>query len=119
MHELYLRVLGLFAAVMLVALGVMAQTTWKKLPAAGSGDLVAVYFTSSDRGFIAGDGGYLASTSNGGQTWTPYQLNATEDINEIYFRNDKDGYLVAGRKMFITRDGGRTWSETRISTCPK
>ncbi len=91
----------------------MAQG-WKKLPQAAPGDLVAVYFTSSERGFVAGDNGYLASTTDGGSTWTPYPLNATEDINEIYFRNDDDGYLVAGRKVFITKDGGRSWNETRI-----
>jgi photosystem II stability/assembly factor-like uncharacterized protein len=102
------------AAIVMVASASGAQTTWKKLPTAGSGDLVAVYFTSNERGFIAGDSGYLASTVNGGQTWTQVPLNATEDINEIYFRNDDDGYLVAGRKMFITKDAGRTWSETRI-----
>ncbi|MCV4861168.1 hypothetical protein OFB63_34480, partial [Escherichia coli] len=33
---------------------------------------------------------------------------------EIYFRNDNNGYLVAGRKMFITNDGGKSWNETRI-----
>lgn len=77
-------------------------------------DLVAVYFTSSDKGWIAGDGGYLASTTDGGRTWNRYPLNTTEDINEIYFRNDDNGYLVAGRKMFITRDAGRSWQETRI-----
>lgn len=93
---------------------VSAQSPWRKLPSAGTGDLVAVYFTSNERGFVAGDNGYLASTSDGGSTWTPYPLNVSEDINEIYFRNDNDGYLVAGRKMFITKDAGRTWNETRI-----
>ena len=41
-------------------------------------------------------------------------MNTTDDINEIYFRNDDNGYLVAGRKMFITKDAGRSWQETRI-----
>jgi photosystem II stability/assembly factor-like uncharacterized protein len=79
-----------------------------------SGDLVAVFFTSSERGWIAGDNGYLASTNDGGRTWNKYPLNTTENINEIYFRNDDNGYLVAGRKMFITHDAGRSWQETRI-----
>ena len=114
MHKPYLRVLGSFAFAILVASVVTGQTTWKKLPPAGSGDLVAVYFTTSERGFVAGDAGFLAATNNGGQTWTQLPLNVTDDINEIYFRNDNDGYLVAGRKMFITRDGGSTWSETQI-----
>lgn len=91
-----------------------AQSGWVQQSESVAGDLVAVFFTSSDKGWIAGDNGYLASTADGGQTWTKYPLNATEDINEIYFRNDENGYLVAGRKMFITHDAGRTWKETRI-----
>ena len=77
-------------------------------------DLVTVYFTSAKRGFVAGDSGYLASTSDGGNTWTKYPLNTDEDINEIYFRNDDNGYLVAGKLLFITKDGGRTWQQTAI-----
>jgi len=99
----------LIAAVMASAQGVMtAYHTGNKA------DLVAVYFTSSTRGFVGGDDGYLASTNDGGHTWQQYQLNTKENINEIYFRNDNNGYLVAGRLMFITNDGGQTWNETRI-----
>lgn len=96
------------------ALNLNAQPGWILQPSNIKGDLVAVFFTSSTRGWIAGDSGFLASTTDGGKTWTKYPLNATENINEIYFRNDDNGYLVAGRKMFITRDAGRTWQETRI-----
>lgn len=92
----------------------VAQTGWKLGPARGAGDLVAVYFTSSDTGWIAGDKGYLARTNNGGQTWTKIPLGTTEDINEIYFRNDENGHLVAGKKMFVTHDAGRTWQEIQI-----
>ena len=90
------------------------QSRWLPESTGFSGDLVAVFFTSSDKGWIAGDGGFLAQTMDGGVTWKKYPLETTEDINEIYFRNDDNGYLVAGRKMFITRDAGRTWQETRI-----
>ncbi len=91
-----------------------AQTGWRLNPSGTNGDLVAVYFTSAADGWIAGDGGYLASTSDGGRTWRKYPLNTTEDINEIYFRNEKNGYLVAGRKLFVTNDAGATWKETVI-----
>ena len=93
---------------------ISAQSGWVPQETGFSGDLVAVFFTSSDRGWIACDGGFLAQTVDGGRTWEKYPLNTSEDINEIYFRNDDNGYLVAGRKMFITRDAGRTWQETRI-----
>lgn len=77
-------------------------------------DLTAAYFTSWEKGWVAGDDGYLAQTINGGKTWDKYPLGTTETINEIYFRNDKNGYLVAGRKMFLTKDSGQTWQETKI-----
>lgn len=91
-----------------------AQAGWFVRDAATRDDLVGVYFTSEKRGWIAGDGGYLASTIDGGQTWNRVSLNTTDDINEIYFRNDDNGYLVAGRRLFYTRDGGKNWQETRI-----
>lgn len=97
-----------------LVLGVSAQSGWLAHSPITKGDLVAVYFTSATRGFAAGDDGYLASTSDGGKTWSKYFLNTDQNINEIYFRNDDNGYLVAGRLLFMTQDGGRTWQETRI-----
>lgn len=91
-----------------------AQSGWGAQRSDTSNDLVSVFFTSSDRGWIAGDGGFLASTRDGGKSWTRYPLDTTEDINEIYFRNDDNGYLVAGRKLFVTRDAGKIWQDIRI-----
>lgn len=91
-----------------------AQGGWSRLTSPGDVDLVAVYFTSSDTGWVAGDAGFLAFTEDAGRSWRRVELSTTEDINEIYFRNDNNGYLVAGRKMFLTNDGGKTWNETRI-----
>ena len=91
-----------------------SQTGWIKNTSGTSSDLVAVYFTSETDGWIAGDKGYLASTSDGGGHWKTHPLYTTENINEIYFRNEKNGYLVAGKKMFITNDAGQTWRETVI-----
>lgn len=91
-----------------------AQNLWTVQPTPTKGDLITVFFTSSDKGWIAGDDGFLAGTRDGGRTWTPFPLNTTETINEIYFRNDDNGYLVAGRQIFITKDSGRTWRETII-----
>lgn len=99
---------------LIVVSSIKGQGPWRASKCETDGDLVAVYFTSASKGFIAGDAGYLASTSDGGKTWEKYDLNTSEDINEIYFRNSDNGYLVAGRKMFITSDGGRSWQETQL-----
>lgn len=91
-----------------------AQTNWKVNRAKGNGDLIAVFFTSAEKGWVAGDDGYLAWTADSGRSWTKQDIGTTENINEIYFRNDDNGYLVAGKKMFITKDGGRNWQEIKI-----
>ena len=95
---------------------VFAQSNWNFVQKdnSGAGDLVSVFFTSSDDGWIGGDGGYLARTGDGGRSWIKRSLNTTENINEIYFRNDENGYILAGRKIYITNDKGASWRETRI-----
>ena len=93
---------------------VYAQSGWIAAKPVTDVDLVAVYFTSDRAGWVAGDGGFLASTADGGLTWVKHSLDTKDDINEIYFRNDDNGYLVAGRVMYITRDAGKTWRETKL-----
>lgn len=109
------NILPLFLMFLAAWQNVQAQeNSWSASRAESRGDLVAVYFTSSEKGWIAGDKGYLAQTRDGGKTWQPQPLATDENINEIYFRNDNNGYLVAGKKMFVTRDAGKSWQETRI-----
>jgi photosystem II stability/assembly factor-like uncharacterized protein len=111
----FIKKTALFLFTVLISVQIAsAQSNWKLNRASGTGDLVAVYFTSAEKGWIAGDNGYLAWTDDGGQNWTKQNIGTTESINEIYFRNDDNGYLVAGKKMFITRDAGRNWRETQI-----
>lgn len=93
---------------------VSAQAGWNPMNSGTPSDLVAVYFTSAERGFIAGDKGYFAQTTNGGRTWAKQTIATEEDINEIYFRNENNGYIVAGKKMLATDDAGRSWKEIRI-----
>lgn len=102
----------LFSLFLLFTSNVVSQSSWRNVNAGTDVDIVSVHFTSSGKGWIAGDDGFLASTTDGGKSWTRFPLNTTENISEIYFRNDDNGYLVAGRKMFLTRDGGKNWQET-------
>ena len=112
---------GKFYLLILIAVGVIGASTpaysqkgWSINRDKGTGDLISVFFTSNSEGWVAGDDGYLASTNDGGKSWRRKILNTAANINEIYFRNDSNGYLVAGRKMFVTNDGGTTWRETLI-----
>lgn len=91
-----------------------AQSNWSPLFRQTAGDLVSVFFTSSDKGFIGGDNGYFAFTKDSGVSWTKMPLNTNDNVNDIYFRNDDNGYVLVGKKIFITNDGGKSWRETRV-----
>ncbi|MCA1558185.1 MAG: hypothetical protein LC731_06560, partial [Acidobacteria bacterium] len=74
-------------------------------------DLNTVFFADSKRGWIAGDGGFLSRTKDGGRTWSPQSVGTTDAINDMYFRGKDDGYLLAGNRIFGSTDGGETWRE--------
>jgi photosystem II stability/assembly factor-like uncharacterized protein len=87
-----------------------AQTGWagRRQGRAGK-DLNAVYFVDSKRGWVAGDDGTVLRTEDGGATWQPQRVGTSANVNDLYFRNRDDGYLLAGNQIFITENGGETW----------
>lgn len=91
----------------------IGQGVWSPVKRPSEGDLVSVFFTSENRGFIGGDSGYFAITENGGNSWNQINLTTNDNVNEIYFRNDDNGYLLVGKRIFISNDSGRSWRESR------
>jgi photosystem II stability/assembly factor-like uncharacterized protein len=91
-----------------------AQEGWSVVKTGETEDYVTVYFTDSKHGFVAGDNGKFVYTMDGGKNWQKQFVYTEDNINEIYFRNDDNGYVVAGKKLFITSDGGRSWREEII-----
>jgi photosystem II stability/assembly factor-like uncharacterized protein len=72
-------------------------------------DLNAVYFADARRGWAAGDGGLVLHTEDGGRTWSQQNIGTDENVDDIYFRDKTDGYLLAVNQIFTTEDGGQTW----------
>ena len=80
----------------------------------GGNDLNTVYFLDSKRGWVGGDGGYLSSTDDSGQSWVRQTVRTTAGINDIYFRDKEAGFLLAGNAIFVTGDNGAHWTQSRI-----
>ncbi len=92
----------------------LAQTSWVATrigPARG--DLNTVYFLDSKRGWVGGDNGFLGRTDDGGETWSRQVVGTTDAINDVYFRDKENGFLLAGNTIFATQDSGTRWSESR------
>ena len=97
-----------------VAAPIKSQQGWVATQVAPAGqDLNTVYFLDSKRGWVGGDNGFLSRTEDGGRTWVKQLVQTTDAINDIYFRDKEDGFLIAGNAIFATRDNGVRWSEAR------
>lgn len=92
---------------------VSAQSGWNLIRRTASFDLNTVFFVSSERGWIGGDSGYVALTEDSGNNWSKIPLETTANINEIYFRNKENGFILAGSKFFLT-DDGFSWREIKV-----
>jgi photosystem II stability/assembly factor-like uncharacterized protein len=80
----------------------------------GGKDLNTVYFVDSKRGWVGGDEGYLSRTDDGGQSWVHQSVGTKAAINDIYFRDKEAGFLLAGNSIFVTRDNGSSWTQSRV-----
>ncbi len=103
--------------VMLASLNVIAQTGWVATRVGPPAqDLNTVFFLDSKRGWVGGDNGYLSRTDDGGHSWVQQTVDTKDAINDIYFRDKEDGFLIAGSAIFGTRDNGTRWTEVRRFT---
>jgi len=93
---------------------VFSQGSWNPVVRQTSDDLLSVFFTSSEKGFIGGDNGFFALTTDGGLNWSRIALSTKYNVNEIYFRNDDNGYVLVGERILITKDGGKSWRENQF-----
>lgn len=117
-HTARLQRLGLILLpILLLALAApatVAQQGWVSTRvAAATQDLNTVFFLDSKRGWVGGDNGFLSRTEDGGRTWIQQSVSTTDGINDIYFRDKEDGFLLAGNTIFMTHDNGTRWSEAR------
>lgn len=97
-----------------LALPGIAQDGWSINPVSAKGqDLNTVYFLDSKRGWVGGDDGFLSRTDDGGRSWVRQVVGTTDGINDIYFSDKEDGFLIAGNAIFVTRDSGTRWTEVR------
>jgi photosystem II stability/assembly factor-like uncharacterized protein len=77
----------------------------------GGKDLNAVYFLDSKRGWVGGDGGFLAYTDDGGVSWIERRLGIAHAINDVYFVSKDSGFVLVGSSIFETSDSGHSWRE--------
>lgn len=102
--------------------------TWTRQPSGTMAWLRAVYFLDQNHGWVAGSGGTLLETTNGGQTWRKLNPSTKDNLRDVYFANEKVGWLVAERDilklktndeprsyLLKTVDGGLSWQQVFLN----
>lgn len=83
-----------------------------------------VFFLSKDTGWVAGGGGTIMHTTNGGNTWIKQNSGTSHGIYSIFFLDENHGWAVGGEYVnslpgnevyLSTSDGGNTWNKKVIS----
>lgn len=111
--------MGLIRASILVVLlstvlTTFAQQGWTAIRVAPADqDLNTVFFLDSKRGWVGGDNGFMSRTDDGGSTWVRQDVGTSNAINDIYFRDKEDGFLIAGNTILVTSDSGTRWTQAR------
>ncbi len=93
---------------------------WTKQDANTLAWLHDVYFINSNKGWIAGSGGTLLATNDGGRNWKK-TINFSQDtFKQVYFSDENNGWLLCERSIYNrgtnsssyllkTSDGGKSW----------
>jgi photosystem II stability/assembly factor-like uncharacterized protein len=75
-----------------------------------SGGFNAIFMVDSLNGWIVGDGGIIAHTSDG-KNWFEQTNSSTNSLFDLFFLNTMNGWAIgSGETIIQTSDGGTTWN---------
>ena len=83
---------------------------WIKRISNTNGNLNSVCFIDKNNGWICGADGLILKTVDGGENWVLQNTDITNNLNVIIFKNENLGWLLSSSIIYITNDGGKTWS---------
>ena len=74
-------------------------------------DLYAVHFVSPTRGWAAGAGGTIVTTTDAGTSWTPQTSGISAALRAVHFVSTTQGWAVGQNGTILTTtDAGTSWT---------
>ncbi len=86
---------------------------WNTVNTQTTGDLYGIFFTSEKKGVIAGEGGTILYTGDGGNSWR--EKNVLKTIMKVFFVNSLKGWAAGESGIILhTEDGGINWNQNYL-----
>ncbi len=89
---------------------------WEKLNPGSLEVILNVYMIDENTAVAVGSNGGIMKTIDGGLTWYPIPINATEFLFDVEFVNQQLGFIAGDYLILRTKDGGETWETLMAST---
>lgn len=70
-----------------------------------------VKFFDGEAGWIAGRGGTLLATTDGGRKWIPQPAGIDENLIDLDFVDRENGWAISSHILIHTADGGKSWNQ--------
>jgi photosystem II stability/assembly factor-like uncharacterized protein len=108
MRRLPLFLLIFIPLVVISAPGAQEELTWKPQASGVLAKLSSVFFLNERQGWVAGSGGTLLATDDGGEKWRRIALperESKETINDIWFFNQSQGCLLGEYSLYNRKSG--------------
>jgi photosystem II stability/assembly factor-like uncharacterized protein len=88
--------------------------TWER-QYSSRGKINCIYFKNATDGYAVGYQQLYLETHDGGANWnTHYTITDMNAYYNIFFTDDRTGYLMASDKAYKSIDGGKTWKRMEI-----
>ncbi|MCB2221765.1 MAG: choice-of-anchor D domain-containing protein [Bacteroidetes bacterium] len=87
-------------------------STWMQMTPNGIPGLTGMSFINMNTGFAVGWDDYLIKTTDGGLTWDTlsYASGTWSFYYDVEFWDENNGVVLAGTEVYVTGDGGFTWT---------
>ncbi len=105
---------------LLFAISSLIYSQWIDQSIKYEGTIYSVHLIDNNTGWICGQGGLIAKTTDGGYTWFNQESGISENLFSIFFVNENIGYAAGWNGTLIkTLDGGITWESQDSGTGKK
>jgi photosystem II stability/assembly factor-like uncharacterized protein len=72
--------------------------------------ITSMHFVDDNTGWIGGNNGGLAITTDGGATWKKINIGVDVYVREIFFHDKNTGWIATAEGLLKSTDGGNTWT---------